>query len=234
MQAFFQEHSAGFHIVEPKKIWEEYTENYDRMDTYYRLFHKYYADSLNVYNSDLQDYGYILDVPRQENFYRYKVNTAKNRVFVIISDAFRYEVAASLTEQLRCKSAAKTEWLAVLADGQSTDSNNREKLLKQQNPASLVLKYKDVLLMKRSERGTLVKGKEVVYIYHDRVDHTSHNDETAVFGACNEAIDEIKNMVRIIINEWGSIHTYITAHHGFLYTYCPFSTIEVIIPTSIR
>ncbi len=292
MQVFFKEHSAGFHTVEPNKVWEEYTRTYYMMDTYYRLFHKSYADSLKTYDTDLQDlfshvkdkveglysnwflgqlgnnwsdacadnlrdYGYILDVPRQEEFYRSKVKTANSRVFVIISDAFRYEVAASLTRQLRketqckatissmqaifptitkfgmaallphkelsaaIKSTTKTERLAVLADGQSTSSNNREKLLKQQNPESIVLKYNDLLPMKRSERNALVKGKEVVYIYHNRVDHTSHSDERAVFGACDEAIDEIKNMVRMITNEFGGTHIYITADHGFLYTYSP-------------
>lgn len=265
MQAFFKEHSAGFHTMEPKKVWEEYTKTYYKMDTYYRLFHKSYANSLKIYNIDLQDlfsnvkdkveglynhwflgqlgnnwsdvcadnlqdYGYILEVPRQEDFYRSKVKTADNRVFVIISDAFRYELAMTLSEQLRLetkckitvssmqamfptitkfgmaallphqelsvviKDSEKTQRLAVFADGQSTDSNNREKLLKQQNPESVVLKYKELLSMKRPERSNLVKGREVVYICHDRVDHTSHNDETAVFGACDEAIDEIKNM----------------------------------------
>ena len=39
MQMFFVEHSAGFHTVEPHKIWMEYTGDYYRMDTYYRKFH---------------------------------------------------------------------------------------------------------------------------------------------------------------------------------------------------
>ncbi len=293
MQAFFKEHSADFHIVEPRKVWDAYTKTYYMMDTYYRLFHKSYANSLKIYHNtdlhdlfshvkdkteglycnwflgqlgnnwsdvcadDLRDYGYIPEVLRQEDFYNSKVKTADSRVFVIISDAFRYEAAVSLTEQLRretqckvsissmqaifptitkfgmaallphkelsavIKSTTKTERLAVLADGQSTDSNNRERILKKQNPESIVLKYRDLLPMKRPERSALVKGKEVVYIYHNSVDHTSHNDETAVFDACDEAIDEIKNMVRIITNEFGGTHVYITADHGFLYTYSP-------------
>lgn len=292
MQAFYKEHSGGFHTVEPKRIWQEYTTEYYRMDTYYRLFHKSYAESLKSYNVALQDlfshvmekteglysnwflgqlgtnwsdacanelreYGYILEVPKQVDFYNTKVENADTRVFVIISDAFRYEVAVSLAEQLRretqsevdlssmqaifptitkfgmaallphkeltavIKSTTKTERLAVLADGQSTESNNREKILKQQNSESVALKYKNLLPMKRPERGALVKGKDVVYIYHDKVDHASHTDETSVFGACDEAIEEIKNMVRIITNEFGGTNIIITADHGFLYTYSP-------------
>ena len=62
----------------------------------------------------------------------------------------------------------------VLADGQSTDSTYREKLLKQANENSAVIKAKDLVSMKRAERSELVKGKEVVYIYHDTIDETSH------------------------------------------------------------
>lgn len=46
MQAFFAEHSAGFHTVEPHRIWNEYTSDYYRMDTYYRLFHLCFQHSL--------------------------------------------------------------------------------------------------------------------------------------------------------------------------------------------
>jgi hypothetical protein len=42
-----------------------------------------------------------------------------------------------------------------------------------------------------------------------------------VFSACDEAIEEIKNLVRIIVNDFGGTKIYITADHGFLYTYSP-------------
>ena len=45
MQAFYKEHSTGFHSAEAKKVWKEYTSEYYRMDTYYRLFHKSYGES---------------------------------------------------------------------------------------------------------------------------------------------------------------------------------------------
>ena len=34
-----------------------------------------------------------------------------------------------------------------------------------------------------------------------------------------ETIEELKNMVRIITNEWGGAYILITSDHGFLYTY---------------
>ena len=55
MQAFFKEHSAGFHTVEPAKVWKEYTTEYYIMDTYYREFHKSYSESLKNYHEELSD-----------------------------------------------------------------------------------------------------------------------------------------------------------------------------------
>jgi hypothetical protein len=84
-----------------------------------------------------------------------------------------------------------------------------------------VLKATDLVAMKRSERSDLVKGKEVVYIYHDTIDETSHTSEEKVFNACTETIDEIKNLVKIIVNDFSGVNIMITSDHGFLYTYSP-------------
>lgn len=290
MQAFFKEHASGFHTVEPHKVWQEYTKEYYRMDTYYRQFHMRYAESLKSYHEELtdrfslvkdqveglyinwflgqlgtnwsdacaanlRDHGRILEVPQQVDFYRSKVASSDAKVYVIISDAMRYEVAASLTEQLQRETQAKvnltgvqgifptvtkfgmaallphkklsvelktgkTERLAVLADGQSTEAGNRDKLLKGADIHSVALQYKNIIGMKRAERQALVKGMNVVYIYHDTIDAAGH-DEKDVFGACEETIEELKNMVRIITNEWGGAYILITSDHGFLYTYSP-------------
>ena len=290
MQAFFKEHSAGFHTVEPAKVWKEYTTEYYIMDTYYREFHKSYSESLKNYHEELSDlfthvmekveglyktwflgqlgsnwssvcadnlreYGRVLEVPQQTDFYRRKVAASDSKVYVIISDALRYEVAATLAEQLQRETQAKVDLksmqavfptitkfgmaallphkslsvelrtgksdrLAVVADGQSTEANNRDKLLKAADKASVALKYKDIIGMKRAERQALIKGMNVVYIYHDTIDEAGHL-ESAIFSACDTAIEEIKNMVRIIANEWGGANILITADHGFLYTYSP-------------
>ena len=288
MQAFFKEHTTGFHTAEAKKVWKEYTTEYYKMDTYYRLFHKSYGESLKAYNAHLHDlfasvmdkveglysnwflgqlggnwsnvcaeelekYGKILEIPRQEDFYRDKIKRADSRVFVIVSDALRYEVAASLTEQLRRETQSKVDLnsmqaifptitkfgmaallphdhlsvekhgdiLKVLADSQATDSNYRDKVLKSANPNSVALKYNDVVNAKRAERSAMVKGQEVVYIYHDTIDEASHTADTMVFPACDDAIVELKNLVRIIVNDFGATNIILTADHGFLYTYSP-------------
>ena len=208
----------------------------------------------NVAAEELERYGYIQDVNQHTDFYRRNVGSSDNRVFVIISDALRYEVAASLAEQLRRETQSKVELdsmcgifptitpygmaallpykeltvqekpnggLAVLADGQSTESTNRDKVLKTENPASVALQYRNIIGLKRADRQALVKGMEVVYIYHDKIDEASHTSDSSVFPACDEAIDEIKSLVRIIVNEFSGTRILITADHGFLYTYSP-------------
>ena len=289
MQAFYLEHSAGFHTVDPQTVWKEYTSDYYRMDQSYRQFHLCFQRSLKASNPDLADlvkrvteqveglythwfldglgqnwttacaenleqYGHILEIPQQEDFYNTKIRPADNRIYVIVSDAFRYEVAAALAEDLQremqCKvslssceglfptvtkfgmaallphkklSAVLREngTLAVLADGQPTDAGYRDGILKSANPNSVALKYDDLIVLKREERQALVRGMDVVYIYHDAVDKASHTSDSAVFTACDEAIGQIKNMMKIIVNSFGGTNILVTADHGFIYTYSP-------------
>ena len=288
MQDFFKEHTTGFHSAQAVKVWKEYTTEYYKMDTYYRLFHRSYGRSLKTYHAKLHDlfshvmekaeglyknwflghlgenwskvcaeemeqYGKILEVPQQTDFYKSKVKGADNRVFVIISDALRYEVAADLAEQLRRETKSQVDLSSmqgifptitkfgmaallpheklsvkfqgnivdVFADGKSTESHDRDRILKSDREDSVALKYTDLVTAKRSERSEWVKSKNVVYIYHDTIDEASHTSDTLVFPACDDAIEELKNIVRIITSDFGGIYIMITADHGFLYTYSP-------------
>lgn len=121
--------------------------------------------------------------------------------------------------------------IEVLIDGLPTRSTvEREKVLCASNPNSVAVQYGDVLNMKRAERRELVSGKEVVYIYHNTIDAIGDKapTEKKVFEACEEAIDEISNIIRIIINDMQGTDIFITADHGFLYTYSPLSESDKI------
>ena len=48
--------------------------------------------------------------------------------------------------------------MQVLQDGKTTEAGDREGILKAANPASVALKYKDIIDLKRTERSALVKG----------------------------------------------------------------------------
>lgn len=141
---------------------------------------------------------------------------------------------AALLPKKKLSLAEKNGILSVLADDEPTDAQYRDKILKNANPKSVALKYRDIIEMKRAERQELVKGMDVVYIYHDKIDETAHTSEKLVFNACDEAITEIKNMVRIICNEFGGTRIFITADHGFLYTAKPMSETDKVSKSSFN
>ena len=68
---------------------------------------------------------------------------------------------------------------------------------------SVAVQYTDVLNMKRAERRELVSGKEVVYIYHNTIDAIGDKapTEKKVFDACEDAMQELSNILRIVIND---------------------------------
>src|SRR5699024_12373574 len=52
----------------------------------------------------------------------------------------------------------------------STDAGYRDRILKAEKPNSVAVKYEDLVNAKRADRSTMVKGMDVVYIYHDTID----------------------------------------------------------------
>lgn len=101
----------------------------------------------------------------------------------------------------------------------STDE--RGKILCAANENSVAVQYIDVVNMKRAERRELVSGKDVVYIYHNAIDAIGDKSPTEkkVFEACKDAMQELSNLLRIVINDMQGTDVFITADHGFLYTY---------------
>ena len=114
--------------------------------------------------------------------------------------------------------------MEVLVEGMPTRSTpEREKVLCASNASSVAVQYNDILKMKRAERRELVGGKEVVYIYHNTIDAIGDKapTEKKVFEACEDAMQELINLLRIVINDMQGTDIFITADHGFLYTYSP-------------
>lgn len=139
---------------------------------------------------------------RQEDFYRnyLKAYEGKNRVIVIISDAFRYECAKELMEQLeldeKCtpklecmisglpsvtsvgmasllphKDLQIDEKLNVTVDGQTCgDLASRDKILKAQNENNVALSFDEVASANKEKIRELLQKKNIVYIYHNQVD----------------------------------------------------------------
>ena len=219
-----------------------------------RLYTNWYLQELSAcWDSasadDLARAGYVSGAERQCDFYKNHVAPADSRVFVIISDAMRYEVGAELAEKLRRETQCEAELsamesvfpsatkfgmaallphetlsaelrggaLTVLADGMPTDSAGRAKVLRKACPASTAFQASEYMDKKRADRIAMVKGMDVIYIYHDRIDAASHTSDADVFQACSQTLEEITSLVRMLVNDSGAAHIFITADHGFLY-----------------
>lgn len=219
-------------------------------------YKNWYLDKLasnwnNIIEADLKETGRFKGVPQQVDFYQEVVKNVDGKVFVIISDAMRYDVAYSLAKQLEIETKADVDISSqqgifptitkygmaallphkklevienngitkVMVDGHSSEMSDRDGILKSYSENSIAIKYKDIISMKREERRNVTKGKDIIYIYHDTIDASSHNDETSVFEACEKSIIEIKNLVNVICSDLQGLNVIITSDHGFLYTY---------------
>ncbi|MCL2301625.1 MAG: BREX-1 system phosphatase PglZ type A [Firmicutes bacterium] len=212
----------------------------------------------NSIAGDLESLGAVAaaQIPEQRRFYnRYVSPNVRrgNRVFVVISDALRYETAVELSERLSRVTKGKTTMeamqaifpgitkfgMAALLPGKEVTVNEkmdvfvdgspaattlqRGVILCRAHPGSAAVTYKDLLQMKKQERRDLVAGKEIIYIYHNTIDANGDKPATEqkVFEACGDAIEELTAIVKIIVNDLSGANVFITADHGFLYTYRP-------------
>lgn len=119
----------------------------------------------------------------------------------------------------------------ILCDGMPTEgTDNRDKILKRSNAKNCAVTYETLLKLKQTQRRELVSGADVVYIYHNTIDAVGDkpNTEDQVFEACVDAIEELKNLVRLVVNSMNGSNIIITADHGSLYTHEPLAESEKI------
>lgn len=171
------------------------------------------------------------------------------KVFVIISDGLRYEAAAELEKRLNENFKASTELLIkqgslpsttsagmasllpnkkmelndnqeVLVDGKKTNSTAaRRDIISSYIKNSAVLKAEDVKQMTRDEMRDAMYGKQLIYIYHNRIDALGDNPATEddVFLAVEEAFNDIESIVKALTNNVSATNIIITSDHGFIY-----------------
>jgi uncharacterized protein (TIGR02687 family) len=192
------------------------------------------------------------DVLNQQDFYRKKVlpvleERPDRKVFVIISDAFRYEAARELLGELNGKYRFKASMETmlgvlpsyttlgmasllphdslsykpsgdVLVDGLSTSGLlARDAILGKYQ--GMAVKAEDLMAMKRDEGREFIKGRRVIYVYHNIVDAVGDSAATEdyTFKAVRDAINSLGQLTRQIINKLNGSHVLITADHGFLF-----------------
>lgn len=206
-----------------------------------------------VVNKELADNYHIDKMLMQKDFYSQKIkplmDKTSERVFVIISDALRYEIAKELEEELKKKINSDVDVIPALAsiptytqlgmasllpnnefsidengvvyiDGLSTmGTKNREKILKSYQEESIAMPLNQLTSISKLEGLEIIKGKRLVYLYHDRIDKTgdSSASEAYTYEAVEAAIDELKNAVQKLLGSYGAVRIFITSDHGFIY-----------------
>lgn len=191
---------------------------------------------------------------KQAKFYKEVVqpilDKESTRVFVIISDAVRYEVGAELASRLNLRSNGVasisplianmptytqlgmasllphkvltiTENGTVLTDGLPTNGiANRIKILQAAHPEAIAYRLTDLLDWSKAMADEYLKGKRLVYLYHDVIDAAgdSAKSERDTYTAAERAIKELLLAVDRL-SKWQAKRIFITADHGFLYQY---------------
>lgn len=161
--------------------------------------------------TDLVEDWKLTGVKKQQDFYREHVSSRVSkgeRIFVIISDAMRYEIATDLVERLNTETIGSTEiepmlgivpsitklGMAALLPYRSLDIDSSGKVMVDKEPIegygarkkfienkienSLVYKYSDYMTLNKSEKSETFKGLNLIYIYHDTIDGIGDNSAT--------------------------------------------------------
>lgn len=250
-----------------QKLVDAYASSLYRVDQQYRYFY-YYYDSIedtrpyeklreqveNIYtheylnkitvnwNQEMKKGGNETGLEKQRNFYAKWVGSTKEKTAVIISDAFRYEVAESLFEKMEDdeKCSAKltalqgvlpsytplgmaallphhsleyTENGDILVDHKPcATTEQRAEILREYKKDSACVQFDTLKNMKQAELRTIFTGKEVVYIYHNQIDARGDNVRTE-----NEVFAACEDAVTEIHKMVRKISSQANCHH-FLIT----------------
>jgi uncharacterized protein (TIGR02687 family) len=101
----------------------------------------------------------------------------------------------------------------------SAGTINRQKILETNcSKSAKVLLAKEVLTLTRDEAREITKANDVIYIYHNLIDHTGDKlaSEHEAFSACEDSLEELITLVKKM-NNANANNFIITADHGFIY-----------------
>ena len=211
--------------------WKE--ELNDLKEIVENVYNNWYLQELSIkWNAALNnlDSWRIEGLKYQDKFYHDNIKyKGKDRVFVIISDALRYESAEELNTLLTNERKGKTELdymqgvipsytklgmaallpnkkieinekYDVLVNGiNSSGTDNRNSILKLENEKSLAITYDKLMDMKATEITQTLKGLEVVYIYHNTID--ARGDHGSTEREVFEATEEAFKEIIALINK---------------------------------
>jgi uncharacterized protein (TIGR02687 family) len=212
---------------------DERLDELQRMIEY--LYTNWFMSELNTnWSSSIQeevkDEWAIDGVVKQQEFYRNYVDPKVrngDRVFVIISDALRYDVGVEVADRLEVETrgSSQVETMlsvipsvtklgmasllphrsiefddngSVLVNGQSSQGiQERMKLLQSVNEDSIAVSFAEMDAMGKSGRREYFKGKKVIYIYHNTIDATGDHASTEKFTF--DAVDKAISEIYYIV-----------------------------------
>ena len=264
----------------PDKYLSLYTSSFYQLDRYYRQAVCAYADLGDAHSETVEkmklrmdnDYASLTNelnlewvrcmqevgtgfetittVERQPDFFKNHIGSPKLKTAVVVSDAFRYEMATELMERLTGKKhvASLSPALAMLptdtkygkpallphetlectgtdmlVDGKVLGSTEaRTKQLQQYCDNSVCINYDTLMGMEKREKREVFKNK-LVYVFHNTLDDQCHGCNLRIFAsATRNALDELQQLILFIHDYANVTEVYLTADHGFLYNDMPF------------
>jgi len=238
------------HVVVLLKSISNYEESIENLKIKVNHQYEMHLNHLGGYFSKSLDkkkeWSFIGETPLND-FYADIQKITFKKMFVIISDALRYEVASELYDNIQVDPIlkGKSELLNLIApvpsitkvgmasllpnkninygsdilvDGLSTVStDSRNKILKERNKTYAAIRYDEIAGMNRSDIREYMKDKSLVYVYHNTIDTAGENQENKVFSASSDAIEEIMTLIKKLYNSLQISNFIVTADHGFLY-----------------
>ena len=152
---------------------------------------------------------------------------------ILQEDRYSAEVEPALTllpsyTQLGMAALLPNEELTILdnssatvqVDGRSSQgTENRSKILKAAlDGRGAALKAEDFMHLDRESSRELLKANNVVYIYHNRIDHTGDkiHSEGQAFEAAEQTLEDLVRLVKKLTSA-NATNILITADHGFIY-----------------
>jgi uncharacterized protein (TIGR02687 family) len=169
----------------------------------------------SVLDNRLAERWPIFEALKQKSFYstmiKPHVEGSNERIFVIVTDALRYEAGEELKRnlernlnsvvtltpmqaslpsytQLGMASLLPGKITAVRDDGTVEVNNlssrglqNREKILRHSEVDSRAMQLTNFLSMKTDEGTKILKGQRVIYLYHDRIDATGDSGKSEFY-----------------------------------------------------
>lgn len=188
-----------------------------------------------------------IKVDKQYSFYGKYIRDADQKTVVIISDALRYEAANELLNELHSDSKSQARIFHMVTgipsntslgmanllpnksicidkkgfsiEGISTKGLlNRQKILQIVEQDTRTVHFSDLEQMNQAEARKLFKSK-LVYVYHNVIDAIGDDRKTEnqVYSAVDQAIEELKTMIKKIHSSWNVSRVLITADHGFIF-----------------